>query len=324
MAEAAAESGSVPPWAAQQLRKAAPVIGVVCAGAEAVAPVCWQLGVGIHAFVNKLPKPAIEGLAGVGVCFYGGRYTVTIAAVEAFKASGGSQTMQYLRDLWVQIDLVRKANAADDLEDRDRDGRADVTQLSPRSLWRRKVTLVMKTVDPQVLMDSIGGLWSGYMGVLAVVKFQFARTVALAHSIGDLMRPAAAKVFAPTLLALIPREYHRWVNPIVNFGCKASAAFVAWKIQYTISTFQSGIKGGLLAARGFLPYIYHGPHEDTILDEIIGYSLAATGIYFQFKYGGLPLPSFAKPLLWPLDLLEWWMQFSVTWIAKDDPELKGK
>merc|ERR1712186_112700 len=116
----------------------------------------------------------------------------------------------------------------------------------------------------------------------------------------------------------MPPEYHKWVNPIVNFGCKALAGFVAWKIQYFISTVQSGVKGGLMASRGFLPLLISKDMDDTCFDEIVGYSLAASGIYFQFKYSGLPLPAFAKPLLWPLDILEWWLQFSVTWIAKDD------
>lgn len=317
MAVAAAEA-DMPPWAAVQLRKAAPLLGVVGASLETVAPIAMQLGVGAYAIVSRLPKNQLEGLWGLGICFYGGRYAVTIACVEAFRATGGDDTLACMKDVWAQLQLVRKENEKDDQEDADGDGTADVRQLDPKQLLRRKTRLVLRTIDPEVLGRAISGIWSGYMGVLAVVKFKFAKTVALAHSIGDSIRPMAAKIFAPTLLAVLPPDYHKWANPILNFGCKVFAGFLAWKIQYCISTVQSGFSGGLCAAGSFLPLVTRTSAQDTMLDEIIGYSLAACGIYFQFRYSGLPVPFFVKPAFWPLDLLEWWLQFSVTWIAKDE------
>merc|ERR1712232_955370 len=110
----------------------------------------------------------------------------------------------------------------------------------------RKFALVMRTVNPEVLQRALGGLWAGYMGVLAVLKFKFAQTVALAHSISNSIRPFATKVFAPTLVHVVPKEYHRWINPLINFGCRLVAGTVAWRIQKTISTVECGMKGGLI------------------------------------------------------------------------------
>lgn len=47
------------------------------------------------------------------------------------------------------------------------------------------------------------------MGVLVVLKFRFAKVIALAVSIGNNLRPVVAKVFGPALAFVIPKEYHQ-------------------------------------------------------------------------------------------------------------------
>lgn len=47
------------------------------------------------------------------------------------------------------------------------------------------------------------------MGVLVILKFRFAKVIALAVSIGNNMRPIVAKVFGPSLAFIIPKEYHQ-------------------------------------------------------------------------------------------------------------------
>merc|ERR1719327_1695691 len=116
--------------------------------------------------------------------------------------------LQYVRSALLEL---KQANVADDKEDKDHDGIADVKQIDRQQLVQRKAGLFFRTVDPQGFQDAIGGLWTGYMGVLAVLKFQFAKTTALALSLGDNARPLAAKLFAPTMLSLTPVEYHHWV-----------------------------------------------------------------------------------------------------------------
>lgn len=47
------------------------------------------------------------------------------------------------------------------------------------------------------------------MGVLVVLKFRFAKVIALAVSIGNNLRPVVAKIFGPALAFVIPKEYHQ-------------------------------------------------------------------------------------------------------------------
>merc|ERR1719419_1894567 len=113
----------------------------------------------------------------------------------------------------------------------------------------RKAALFFKTMDPQIVTRAVSGLWTAYVGVLTVLKFQFAQTVAIAHSIGESLRPTMAKVAGPTLVAVTPLDYHKWISPGINLLCKLLAGAVAWRIQRLASTLQSGLCGGLIASR---------------------------------------------------------------------------
>lgn len=58
----------------------------------------------------------------------------------------------------------------------------------------------------------------GYMGILVVLKFRFAKVVALAVSIGNHLRPVVAKIVGPALAFLMPNEYHQVMSFIVHVG----------------------------------------------------------------------------------------------------------
>ena len=56
--------------------------------------------------------------------------------------------------------------------------------------------------------------------------------------------------------------------------------------------------------------IYVMDDKETWLDEIVGYSLAAAGFFFQIRYGfGLPFP--LNILLLPVSMAEWFILWSV-------------
>eukprot|EP00971_Amphidinium_carterae_P234996 4663140-Amphidinium_carterae.1 len=97
-----------------------------------------------------------------------------------------------------------------------------------------------------------------------------------------------------------------------------AAGYVAWKVQSLLSTVQCGIAGGLLAARSLMALLrqknmLQSLGDAGLSDELLGYSLATCGIYMQLVHGGAPVPFLCKPLLWPLDILERWLQYSITW-----------
>lgn len=320
-------SDNAPPWAAQYLKKAAPAFGIICAGAEVVGPAMWRFYKKLYDLYCQLPTDAASALWGMGICFFGGRYAVSLAAIAAFRESGGSKMILNLKELQLTMDQLMKANAEDDKVDEDKDGVADIDQIEKRQLAARKMALVLRTVDPGRVSEALSGLWSGYMGILCTLKYEFAKTVALAHSLGDNIRPLVAKILNPTLLSVTPPDYRKWISPTVNFSVKLVALVVAWKIQQVISSVHSGIQGGLLASRSLVSLlqgrkIINFGINDTMIDEIIGMGLAAGGIYYQlFSRGATPL--ILIPVLWPLGFLERWLQWSVTYMSvKDSPKVK--
>ncbi len=84
---------------------------------------------------------------------------------------------------------------------------------------------------------------------------------------------------------------------------------IAWTVQRILSAFHSALRGGLLFARNILSYLdemkyLQIKHEETYLDEIVGYSLALLGLYFQLAWGfGLPFP--LNILLFPFTIAEY-------------------
>ena len=51
--------------------------------------------------------------------------------------------------------------------------------------------------------------------------------------------------------------------------------------------------------------------EHTYVDEIFGYTVALFGVWVQFQWGfGVPFP--LNLVMWPFDVLEWYIRWSVT------------
>ena len=78
--------------------------------------------------------------------------------------------------MWNETQRVARASTQDDELDEDKNGIADVDELTPQQLAQRKLTLAMTTVsDPDKLVSSIGSLWAAYLAVLATLRLEFAR-----------------------------------------------------------------------------------------------------------------------------------------------------
>jgi hypothetical protein len=88
-------------------------------------------------------------------------------------------------------------------------------------------------------------------------------------------------------------------------------------VQRILSAFHSAIRGGLMFARNILEYlsvmkIVEINHEETMLDEAVGYGLALVGLYFQLAFGfGLPFP--LNILLFPFRIAE----YLLIWIVSN-------
>eukprot|EP00933_Yihiella_yeosuensis_P012797 TRINITY_DN12195_c0_g1_i1.p1 TRINITY_DN12195_c0_g1~~TRINITY_DN12195_c0_g1_i1.p1 ORF type:complete len:247 (+),score=43.38 TRINITY_DN12195_c0_g1_i1:683-1423(+) len=226
--------------------------------------------------------------------------------------SGGDMMITCLMDLKKDAETIMEASAEQD--------RLAGHEVSPSE----KLGLALRTLDPNRVTAAVGGVWTGYMGIVLALKYKFAKIVALAHSMGDSLRPVAAKMIGPTALSLTPPEYRQWICPAINLTCKCLAMAVAMKLQQVISCVQSSVSGGLLASRSFLPYLVSSGVlggcigntrlEDTMVDEVLGWGLASAGIYYQLIKGG-SVPLLLSPLFWPLKAIESSLQLSVAVVS---------
>lgn len=140
-------------------------------------------------------------------------------------------------------------------------------------------------------------------------KKQFAKTIALANSISHIVEKPAEKFILPHLEKLLDPEYKKWAKPVMSYTIKSCAVSVAWTIQRVISAFHSAMRGGLMFSRNILQYLskmgyIQINHEETVLDEVVGYSMALLGLYCQLRYAfSLPFP--LNVILFPFTIMEY-------------------
>lgn len=109
--------------------------------------------------------------------------------------------------------------------------------------------------------------------------------------------------------ALLDAEYKKWAKPVVHYTIKSFAISIAWTVQRVISAFHSAIRGGLMFTRNIITYLQEMnfitfKDDDTYLDEVIGYSIAALGFLVQIFFGfALPFP--LNILLLPFTIAEY-------------------
>ena len=126
---------------------------------------------------------------GAALCFFGGTFVASIAAIEAFRLMGWQTVYGELRIVLAECSKVQRASLKDDELDEDADGVADVDQLPPHALATRKIVVAMRTVaDPDRLQTAVGALWASYLAVLATLKMEFAQTTAIAMGLVEIVQ----------------------------------------------------------------------------------------------------------------------------------------
>jgi hypothetical protein len=277
----------------------------------------WAFNKGQWAY-NQLPEDLIPALLGLLLCFFGGTFAALIAAVEAFRLTGYEQTKASIAVLRKEYLEFKKKNDQDEKEDKDGNGVADVQQKSASELLLHKTQLFLASVeDPKEISNAITGIFASCLSVVAVLRVEFAKTVTLGVSIGNYMQTGAEHVVLPALCQVTPKKYAQWLPTVVSYVCKSIAIAIAWYIQKVISAIHSGIRGGLMFSRNVFVYCnrkgyFHLKHEETNIDEVVGWLLAGLGVYFQIHHGfSLPFP--LNILMFPLTFVEW----AIIWCVSD-------
>lgn len=279
----------------------------------------------LYKVYQVLPIHLLEMVFGVGLCFFGGVYFASIAAFEAFRNFGGQLLIDELALCWEQALLVKAANEVDDKKDENKDGIADVEQMGYNELISHKAKMAMMAVDkPERLMKASEYLFTAWVAVIATLKSQFAKTVAIALGIADQLTLPAVEVLGPTLAMLLGKDLQHWTAPIITTTIKVIAVVISSYIQAVISAFYSGLRGGRLFGEAFMygvmPYV--GPYlpecmgvknfnpEESYIDEIVGFPFAAAGFYYQLTNGfALDFPY--SIIMFPCTMVEWIIRWHI-------------
>lgn len=257
--------------------------------------------------------PIVLGLL---LIFFGGSLPLTIAAIEAFRLTGWDKTKASVMILYQQYEIARAASKKDDQVDDNHDGIADVLQIDSKELITRKVKLFFKVADPAKLQEGANGVMSGFAAVVAVLKLQFAQTIALGASLGDMFTRGANKVLRPTLEHLLPADMHKWIPMVLSYLCRAAAITIAWWCQRVISALHSAMRGSdylLSGIFGLLErYNVKIPFEVSPNHPSISLAVGIAATYYQAgNWFGLPFPF--NILLLPLRVVEFLLAWIVTY-----------
>jgi len=314
------EMPQIPAAVKPYLVKAAPLAGKVAQSIENAIPFVQKYAAIASEYLEKL-RPyrldlLIPSFIGLIMCFFGGSYLTTIAAWEAFMMCGYDSTMQCVQMLMEDFAKVAEVSKKDDVKDDDGDGVADTLQISSKELVKRKTLLFLTTINPERLNFAIVGINAGFLAVVATLKMQFAKTITLGNAIGHAMEVPAHQYVLPVFEKFFPPEYKKWAWPLISYSIRSFSISVAWFVQRMISAFHSALRGGLMCSRNIMEYltqmkIYEINHEESILDEIVGYALAALGLWFQLRLGfSVPFP--LNVVLFPVTIVEYMLMWFIS------------
>ena len=160
-----AATDRAPPAVVGYLKSAQPCVAGCVVGCEMCVPIYARVYALGARFVAALPQEELGMLLGLLLCFFGGLYPMTLAAVEALRQCGGAQFYEACHDLQVQFLNAKAASDADDLVDEDGDGVADVEQISAQSLAARKTMIVLRSTDPHTCDLALKGVYASLAAV---------------------------------------------------------------------------------------------------------------------------------------------------------------
>jgi len=303
----------------EYLQKAAPLIVFLGSVANTTYPyilLAWTQAIKIWTFLEPYhPEEFGPVLVGLVVAYFGGHFFTLFAAIEAYRLCGFEQTKKCLLDLYKNYQIVLVDYEKDNEVDDNHDGIPDVQQITSQELLTRKLSLILKSMDPVMVTSALSGIWMGFLGVVAVLRLQFAQTIALGATVGHIFESVADRLVRPILEKTIPDSHHKWIPIIISYGCKTLGVSVAWTIQRVISAFYSSIRGAQMLMIGLITYLARNGYHTWLDQSSLVFAgltglIAWTGFAWQLQ-SGFTLPFPLNVLLFPLTVAEWF----ITWMV---------
>lgn len=249
----------------------------------------------------------------------------SIAAIEAFRQLGWEKVKHEIDIIQEQAAHARAASKEDDQVDADGNGRADVLDMEADKFVKHKITVVMTAIkEPERLQTACGSLFGSYLAVLATLRLEFARTTAFALGIVEMAKFPVIRILSPMLAPALGEEMMHWTQTIIETSLTFIAVIFAWWLQMIISAFYSGLRGGRMFADALCVLLVEKDlmknvpmveqpfdADESIFDEVVGYSIAAVGFIFQVSQGfSLPFP--LNLVFLPLSIIEWFLRFQIS------------
>ena len=266
------------------LRCVAPAFsaGARCAGAGAM--LASRLWTHAAAAADTTPACALRIVFGAALCVFGGDYVAALSAIEAFRQFGGRAMLDEVRLLWPDEPAMRAVR------------------------------------EPKRLGRALALLWSAYLAVLAALRLDLARVVALALGLAELFKFPLLRLMAPVLVAALG-EAATGASRASTARSRSAASPPASTCATSSPPSTPPLRGGQLVAEAVFSLLHargrlraavgksgdaaYDPNASNA-DELLGYALGAGGLVAQLGYGPLALPLGADAaLLLPLVALEW-------------------
>ncbi|CAE6921411.1 unnamed protein product [Symbiodinium natans] len=300
-----------PPNIRNTVRQAAPYLAKAWIYFLTALPYIMKAMKEIQNLLAMVPEKMLWAMLSFLVCFFGGIFPATIAAAEAWAACGGVEAWEQAKVLLSEFMKVAEASKEDGKDDKD----AKQEVQAPHQVVQKKLAIALAVMEPDKVSGSISSIYVGWIGVIGVLRLQFARTVTLGEVIGSKVYKPVSKV-EPLIESVVAEEYQKWVPTITRWTCKLLAISLAWWIQRVISAVHSAIRGGMIFAEYLVDFLHEKgylqtEHKETYIDEAIGWSIAVLGFLTQLALG-FQLPFLLNLFLLPVQFLEAFIVWSVS------------
>jgi hypothetical protein len=222
----------------------------------------WTL---IKPYYEKYYVPEMAECAiGLVLMFFGGQYAMTIACYTALQISG----WPIIKSSWQKIQ--HNYQAAKEAFDKDPQAKAYVDENNDGDISTDEILhaatrffkgtgeeklkaitslkAVILAVDPQEVMNGIGGIWGSLLTVIATLRSAFAKDVALGVSLGENLTKSLSKYVRPWIIQHQDKEFKQWIDFLFSTSCKMIGIGLALVLARLVSAFHSAIKGGNVVA----------------------------------------------------------------------------
>jgi hypothetical protein len=258
------------------------------------------------------PEEFVPVLIGMTLCFFGGCFATTIAAVEAFRACGYYTVKECVLIIYQDQKRVVKKWIEDDKKDENHDGVADVKEMTDDELARHKFLLIVQTVDPNQLGKALTGINTGILAVLASLQVRFAKALTLGSALGNTIYKMGEATVIPDLEKKTDKKFRKWVRPVAMYSCRFVGFMFAMTIWRMIMAIHSSTTGAQMACSALMAYAIRHKYvkvKDNGINTkskeffIVTSGIAIAGFYWQVS-NGFRLPFPLNFFLLPLTVLE--------------------